>query len=505
MLPPPPRNTARPSIVPLGDHTYRCDPGTWEGKDPARPYTFTWQRLTRDTSALSGYRVDTVATGETYRAATEKQFDLLNASWLFQCVVRPPTPVASTSATSPSLKLDPVYDPGLELPPPGNFRVRGIDVFQVVQPNAGAVTWDDPVAGAFAVECGGGTPTSWELIQGVCSLGLEPPRFKRYKGVELDARKPATAIVYVDMADAAPGQKLEVSLRLIRQGKPWDVPLRATITPPPAAGTPFVTAAERGDRKRGVPFVLPAYWLCCTGGDRIDLKATVAFPKVFGQQPRQCASGCTDDDRYTLWGLPLVTAPPVRVESVDLRKVGIGAVDTWSAPPGTLLQRARQVYPGGEGWSVFSSGATIDIKDVLGWTIDSPQCALLEGPEPRPPRLPREPHRRPAPRLGEPQPRLELGAGHPDGHPRQRRGRRLDHRRDRDARGAAGLLAPDRDRQQRRPQPAADERRARDRPRDRAAARRPRPVGARGPGQRRRLLRRRQREPGGLRRVLAAR
>jgi hypothetical protein len=73
LLPPPPRNTALPSIVPLGDHTYRCDPGTWEGKDPARPYTYSWQRLTRDTSAVSGYRVETVATGETYRAATENR------------------------------------------------------------------------------------------------------------------------------------------------------------------------------------------------------------------------------------------------------------------------------------------------------------------------------------------------------------------------------------------------------------------------------------------------
>ena len=37
LLPPPPRNTARPSIVPLGDHTYRCDPGAWEGTRPRAP------------------------------------------------------------------------------------------------------------------------------------------------------------------------------------------------------------------------------------------------------------------------------------------------------------------------------------------------------------------------------------------------------------------------------------------------------------------------------------
>ena len=102
--PPPlekPRNLTRPSIVPALDcptqiggggcttapNTYRCDPGTWEGRDPARPYAFTWERMTKDPAYFDGYRPTQVATGEIFRATSTTTLGLDAARWLFRCTV----------------------------------------------------------------------------------------------------------------------------------------------------------------------------------------------------------------------------------------------------------------------------------------------------------------------------------------------------------------------------------------------------------------------------------
>jgi hypothetical protein len=204
-----------------------------------------------------------VATGEYYRASAANHQQLA-LSWRFQCVVQAAGAGGTASATSPPALLDPALDELLN-PRFGNFRIRGIDVFQVVQPNAGARMWDYPDSSAFGVPkpapfpvaCGGGTPTSWLKINGLCALGAEPALSTHYAGVKLDRRKPTTAVVYVDMDGApaaSPGQPLVVTLRLRLDGKPYDVPLQQTIPAPPPSSMPYPTAAERANPALGVQF-----------------------------------------------------------------------------------------------------------------------------------------------------------------------------------------------------------------------------------------------------------
>src|SRR5262249_15862649 len=100
----------------------------------------------------------------------------------------------------------------------GDFRVRGIDVFQTVQPNNGARMFGFPdaagVSPPFPLSCGGGTPPEFPVNCGSFTPA-DPPR-TGYRGVALDARKRTTAVAYVDMANTAASdgaQALDVILR----------------------------------------------------------------------------------------------------------------------------------------------------------------------------------------------------------------------------------------------------------------------------------------------------
>ena len=221
--PSPPRNTALPSIVQASEcpqvgacqvipHTYECRPGTWSGTDPARPYRYTWQRLTPDKRFLSGYRAETVATTASYRATAETNLELTTLSWRFQCVVEAANAGGSASAVSPAKDLAPVLDRLGGTTTYGNLRIRGIDVFQVVQPTAQARAFGyDPNIGAgdpsqaFGFDlAGGGTPTSYRRTSSVARCPRARPQRTPYAGVPLDATKPATAVVYVDVTDSSP-------------------------------------------------------------------------------------------------------------------------------------------------------------------------------------------------------------------------------------------------------------------------------------------------------------
>ena len=100
----------------------------------------------------------------------------------------------------------------------GDFRVRGIDVFQITQPSAGAQMFGFPIDAAFGTTCGGGTPSGY--VGPGCAKSADPTRVA-YDGVPLDMRKPTTALVYVNMARAAPasGTSLNVTLQARLNGK----------------------------------------------------------------------------------------------------------------------------------------------------------------------------------------------------------------------------------------------------------------------------------------------
>ena len=64
--------------------------------------------------------------------------------------------IGANSPTAVLLAFDPMAVTVLEEQPTGNFSIRGIDVFSVVQPNAGSR--HEPALTSY---CGGGTPTNY--------------------------------------------------------------------------------------------------------------------------------------------------------------------------------------------------------------------------------------------------------------------------------------------------------------------------------------------------------
>ena len=407
--PPPPLNLVRPSIVQADGsefvggkpgpvpHTYHCLPGTWAGRDPGKPYQFSWQRLTPDNHFVSGYRAETVASGEYYRAAADSHADLLALSWRFQCTVEASNSGGTTTATSPLRDLDPVLDQPLHPKNPryGNFRVRGIDVFQSVQPNAGARAFGfhpGVLAGepseAFGFDmAGGGTPTSYmrTYYGGALRPGAKPQR-TTYDGVPIDDTQHAKAVVYLDMTDVGDiatfqSKQLEVTL-LARAdgeiiGKTPDKPLGDALTvpfsTPQVSKTPYVLAAERDDMRWSVQFNLPYTWLGeAVNGKQLDLEARVGFPSGFTlPRPHECdARGCSADNVFRLDNLPVRSLPQVHVRSVELRE----ASDAWNTAPQTVMQQASRLFPGGGLLSVLSSGAFVNISAFTGLMAGSVAC-----------------------------------------------------------------------------------------------------------------------------------
>ena len=310
---PPPRNLTQPVIVaePGKPHTYRCLPGTWADRDSARPFRFTWQRVTDDKDYVPPYRVETVATGETYRASAATNLQLLSLSWRFQCVVEAAGAGGTSSAVSPRRVLDPVVD-RLGGPAYGNFRIRGIDVFQVVQPNSGAAPFGFQPATVFTRFPSGGTPTDWrsDLTGGLAlSKPIDAdPQSVAYAGLVLDRDKPATAKVYVDMQDTRAtdrAQQLAVTLK-VKRGNAVLRQETKYLRDPRQSSEPWVTAAERGDPGHAVSFDVSVLHGVSQGGT-FQLEASAEFrPGATSLNTQECAGeDCSRDNRFTLRAIPV--------------------------------------------------------------------------------------------------------------------------------------------------------------------------------------------------------
>ena len=279
----------------------------------------------------------------------------------------------------PAIRLKPAY---------GNFRARGIDIFQTVQPSAGAQTFGfNPSAPLtsipFATYCGGGTPTSYRQTGNAAApcASVGAPQRVAYSGVRFDERKPATAVVYVDMVSGVasdPAQPLEVTLNALVGGQVLSKGLTATITNPPLAATPFVTPAERGAPGFGVRFSVPASWLAVavlSGEHHLDLQASVSLPVgAAAGSARECdggtTSGCAADDSFRLDGVPVYDDLP----DLTIRSLPLLDGNQTLTPPDQVIAKALQVYPGGERFSVLPYDGSVDITSAAARSYADPAC-----------------------------------------------------------------------------------------------------------------------------------
>jgi hypothetical protein len=370
--PDPPHNVEEPQIVPQPGSrgVYQCLPGVWTGVSQAglmssrqspSSFSFTW--------LLAGPQtVQTVAQTPTIRVSAVN----ISSRYLCRVEARNSIGIAGRADSNPAF-----LGGGLAIrmqPPYGNLRMKGIDVFQVVQPSAGSRHWA-PGEGRFPV-VGAGTPTSY----GPGLTGNEPdgdPQRTPYIGVPLDATKPTTAVVYIDHADGFSYQDVEVKLSAIRNGKTFDS-LRRALGSRPTDSQPWVTPEERDDQAlQTTRFDVPSWWL--HGGD-LDLRADVYFRDARTRLTvRQCdPADCTSDDWYRLDDLPVRRLPRLDIATLELRSTG-AKLDT----PDKTFAPVRQVFPGGERMHFRSYAATLDVGFESRLTLRDWECYELRFKEDR--------------------------------------------------------------------------------------------------------------------------
>ncbi|HYF26892.1 MAG TPA: hypothetical protein VD931_14210, partial [Baekduia sp.] len=269
--------------------------------------------------------------------------------------------------------------------PYGNVRVRGIDLFQLVQPNSGAQMFGYAASGAtapFPRFCGGGTPTGGTIATSgpgagrFCQL-LGNPRRVTYQGVPLDTSKPATAIVYVGMEGAATSdakQPLDVTLvATAPNGRQIGPALVERITNPPVSGTSWVTGNERRNalaQRHGVRFAIPSAWL---GSIAVNLRATVSFAAgTRSWNEAECYNNaCAADNAFELVAVRKAALPPVLITPLLLRSQANQVVPGGFPAPESVFDVVRHVVPGGDRIRLRWYGATLDITTESGLTVQA--------------------------------------------------------------------------------------------------------------------------------------
>ncbi len=359
-----PVNVSKPFIsFSQYDGSFVCDAGTWQNLPPHEVFAYEWLRRT-PASAVS-----IVARTRTFNPGGSA------AHYVFSCRVTVPGFPGSTVADPHFTRLTPTEVP---LSAYGNFRIRGIDVFQVVQPNSCAAMFSFPT-GAFPCLAGGGTPTSYSPA-GKLVAGADPQRTS-YVGVQLDADKQTTAVVYVDRTElAVPGQQLEVTLKALAHGRQIGATLTRRLNQPvPYSIKPWVSASERATPGYGVQFQIPGSWLqvpARSSKGTIDLVATVGFPsgtpKLLAVEcnPRKLTvknlqvlvpSACAADNTFRLDRVPALHLLPLQIRSFEL--LGNGQNPGTLTAPDQVLSRARQLFPGGERMSVWPYAQWIGVRN----------------------------------------------------------------------------------------------------------------------------------------------
>ena len=277
----------------------------------------------------------------------------------------------------------------------GDLRIRGIDVFQLTQPNSGAAQYAFPGPGAFPALCGGGTPTS--LKQPGCAFAGAASQMATYQGVTLDAGKRTSAVVYLDVK---PGTKIDVPNQMVEVRLQAAAPSRLNaslvktvkVSELERSSSDAVTLAERGTESYGLRFDLPQQWLDAvtpdTAGD-FDLLATVKIPAGSGSVTQCPRTGrpslfmptgpkvpttvpCTDNDSFQLNRIHaryLPFSPVIRTVALLTPKDTLSRLN----PPEETFGSARMLMPGGERFQISGFAGQIAI-DPDAFKPDGSNC-----------------------------------------------------------------------------------------------------------------------------------
>ncbi len=381
---------------------YDCSQGTWSNLAADPRFTYTWWR--QGGADAKGRRS---AEGQTRMATTARyvpQKRDLGGTFFCEVSAQGADGNVVRATSQPRLLTglpDSVTPPSATNQPRayGNFRIRGIDVFQVVQPSNLS-----PSSGPFDPGwCGGGTPTPFAPVGDHCEAAGGNPTQATYQGVTLDASKRTFARVYVDMSDARtpfPAAKLRVTLTtpdLGAKGAATGKGAWQLTQNPPVTSTPYVTAAERANGAYSVQFELNPATLLPRDGRKlapVSLDATVALDRsgagsstgkadsfvrdeCLGTEAAQCAA----DDHFRLNQIPVAEMPNLDVALVPMethRNAGLGSgLDGGVNASPAVIDRVRQLFPGGERWFVRSSRVLANIQQVETLTAADALCAIF--------------------------------------------------------------------------------------------------------------------------------
>ncbi len=390
----PARNITPPEVtrgpVTNGKATYRCSEGVWEGlaDDPqflkaiwARGEGLTNGKPTPDKNLLAGGGISIGGT------AARRQL---------YCVVSAKTRSGGRISASGPQRMAPDFRIGFPvITKPrivGDLRIRGIDVFQVVQPLSGSGQYrynDVPDKGGlgFPTTCGGGTPTA--LVLPGCTPNGAATQQAQYNGVLLDADKPTTAVVYLDRAPdtltSHENAQLQVKLRMTAGAR-----VNASRTQSLKAIELFsstsnaVTATERGDETMGVEFELPQSWVQAAANGTFDLTAKVSI--VDASDLKQCSqtlipvlnpdAACSANDTFTLTGVfsRILTFPGV-IKAIGLTTSGQTLASLKS--PQSAMQSAVDLLPGGEHLQISNYAVQLAIDPAT--ASNGTNCPIPKG------------------------------------------------------------------------------------------------------------------------------
>jgi virginiamycin B lyase len=333
----PPRNTVRPSIVDISatPHAYSCSPGTWVGAQGGIDvsgrvvlFTYTWQRLTPDRDYVGGYRIDTVASGQTYRPIVGSAFALATQSWIIRCVVATSNAGGLSTATSPARTLVPALGPHL-VNPTFDIDVAGIEVTQAIQTSS--------------CTCTGTLPSRDQS-------DLMTPGRAAYQGVTMAAGKFTVVRVYANFLQPAGLASLRGATAQL-EVLDANGDRISTLTPdsaPSAIGPPIcgacVSLIERTNPAVSFNFLVP--WDETLHGS-LSFRATVRPPVGLGE-PTQCA-GCNANS-FTLTGVPFVPTVTVPIHPIPLTAGGTQTAKNVNQVFGTtqtVLPVNVQIFPYG--------------------------------------------------------------------------------------------------------------------------------------------------------------
>ena len=255
--------------------------GTVDLSGKVTTFTFTWQRLTPDSSFFGGYRIDTVATGQVYRPSAGSAFALAQ-SWLIRCVVQTSNAAGSTTALSAPRTLSPA--PPLKLlNDTTDIRVAGIEVTQAVQEDS-------------CNTCAGTLPSRTQADD-------TSPGSANYQGVTLAAGNFTVVRVFATFTQPASLANLAgatATLNVYDSNGHRISTLNPDSSPPLLTRTPlYVSAAERATPGVSFNFLVP--WQE-TLHRALGFRATVK-PKVGLGQIAQCAS--CKANTFDLIGVPV--------------------------------------------------------------------------------------------------------------------------------------------------------------------------------------------------------